>query len=136
MSRKCKSALDFARASKISRFEDAEAVNPNEFTDTEKKEYEVFKREQRKSKQAQYNKRSYTKMKSENRVQRQPPVAQMSADRVDRQREVRRRSSARVKFRKLHPEKSPEEIEELIDTTQQAKKERAKRKAEVASSNL
>lgn len=100
MSRKCKSALDFARASKISRFQDAEAINPDEFTDTERQEYEAFKKALRRSKQAQYNRKSYTKMKSENRVQRQPPVAQMSADRVERQREVRRRSSARVKFRK------------------------------------
>jgi len=110
MMKSSKTSVLFAKAQNIERFKDATKVNPSDFTPEELKAFEDFKKQQKQERmQAHYEKR-----KSEGRLTQKATTAQMSEEQLQRVRDIRRKNALRINYRKRHPDKSKDEIEEMV----------------------
>ena len=100
----------FAQAHNIERFKGATKVNPSDFTPEELKAFEDFKKQQKQERMHAH----YEKQKSEGRLTQKATTAQMSEEQLQRVRDIKRRNALRMNYRKRHPGKNKEEIEEMV----------------------
>lgn len=66
-------SLEFARANNLERFRDSDKVSPTEFTPEELQQFQIFKQENGKARQSEYNQRSYEKKRLNTVLQGSPP---------------------------------------------------------------